>query len=94
MAGSLPGSATSRALAAICAFVVVLGTWNVLHYPPGKGYDAPGHIAYADGLVPGGHLPHGINEWYTPPGYYALAGSADWVVRKLGAGDPHRAGMP
>ena len=33
--------------------------WNVAHYPPGAGFDAPDHIAYADGLVPHGLLPHG-----------------------------------
>src|SRR5437868_13056023 len=50
-------------------------------------------MAYADGLVPGGSLPHGKGEYYTPPGYYAVAGSLDWVATKAGIGDPHRAGM-
>ena len=92
MAGSLR---SNRGLATICAFVVVLGTWNVIHYPPGLGYDAFHHQAYADGLVPGGQLPHGTGEYYTPPGYYAVAGSADWLVRKLGVSvyDSYRAGM-
>jgi hypothetical protein len=86
---------SSLALAAICAFVVGVGAWNVLRYPPGRGFDAVDHMAYADGLVPGGHLPHGTGEYYTPPGYYALAGSLDWVARKLGvnAYAAHRAGM-
>ena len=92
MAGS---RRSSLALAAICAFVVGVGAWNVLRYPPGRGFDAVDHMAYADGLVPGGHLPHGTGEYYTPPGYYALAGSLDWVARKLGvnAYAAHRAGM-
>ncbi len=92
MAGS---QRSSRALAAICAFVVVLGAWNVAHYPPGLGYDAFHHMAYADGLVPGGHLPHGTGEYYTPPGYYAVAGSLDWVARELGVSfyGAYRAGM-
>jgi Dolichyl-phosphate-mannose-protein mannosyltransferase len=81
------------ALGAICALVVVLGLWNAHSYPPGQGYDAPDHIAYADGLVPGGHLPQGTGEYYTPPGYYAVAGSLDWVARKAGVGEPHRAGV-
>ena len=84
---------SNRALAAICVFVVCLGAWNVLQYPPGLGYDAIDHFAYADGLVPGGNLPHGVGEYYNPPGYYAVAGSLDWVAQQLGAGDPHRAGM-
>lgn len=63
MAGSRPSSATARALVAICTFVVGVGAWNVLHYPPDRGYDAADHIAYADGLVPGGRLLRGTNEW-------------------------------
>jgi hypothetical protein len=86
---------SSRTLAAICVLVVALGGWNVAHYPPGLGYDAFHHQAYADGLVPGGQLPHGTGEYYTPPGYYAVAGSADWLARKVGvsAYGSYRAGM-
>jgi hypothetical protein len=74
-------------------FVVALGAWNVLHYPPGEGYDAVKHFAYADGLIPHLRLPHGTGEYYTPPGYYAVAGTLDWIAKQLGIGDPHRAGM-
>jgi hypothetical protein len=87
------------ALLAICAFVAVAGIWNTLRYPPGLGYDAIAHMAYASGLVPGGHLPPSTGplatEYYTPPGYYALAGSADWIAHKLGASTyaSFRAGM-
>ena len=90
MVGSLR---SNRALAAICVFTFAVGIANVARYPPGKGYDAGDHMAYADSLVPGGHLPHGVGEYYTPPGYYALAGTADWIARQLGVGEPHRAGM-
>ncbi len=83
-----------RGLTAICAAVVLIGGWNALRYPPGNGYDAAAHMAYADGLVPGGHLPARTpgSEFFNPPGYYAVAGSLDWAAGKLGAGDPHRAG--
>jgi hypothetical protein len=85
---------STLALGAICAGVLVLGVWNVLHYPPGRGYDGADHMAYADGLVPGGHLPPRTNPtFFHPPGYYAVAGSLDWVAQKLGIGEPHRAGM-
>lgn len=94
MAGS---RRTRGALVAICAFVVVVGGWNVLRYPPGDGYDAAGHIAYADGLVPGGRLPTPAtsSEFFNPPGYYAVAGALDWAARKVGvnAYTSHRAGM-
>jgi Dolichyl-phosphate-mannose-protein mannosyltransferase len=84
---------SSGALAAICVFVLAVGAWNIVRYPPGKGYDALEHMAYADGLVPGWKLPQGTGEYYTPPGYYAVAGSLDWVAGKAGVGDPHRGGM-
>ena len=77
----------------ICAFVVVVGVWNVARYPPAGGFDGPEHIAYADGLVPHGVFPQHTGEYYTPPGYYAVAGSLDWVAGKLPIGDRHRAGM-
>jgi hypothetical protein len=89
VAGSLRAN---RVLIGICAFALLVGVANVVRYDPGAGYDAGDHKAYADGLVPGGHLPHGTGEYYTPPGYYALAGTADWVASKLGIGEPHRAG--
>jgi dolichyl-phosphate-mannose-protein mannosyltransferase len=64
----------------------------VIRTDPGLGYDALEHMQYADGLVPGGHLPHGTGEYYTPPGWYAVAGFLDWIARGLGVGEPHRAG--
>ena len=85
-----------RPLAAICVFVVLLGVWNAARYPTNAGYDAPAHMAYADGLVPGFHLQqrtNGSSEYYTPPGYYLVAGTADWALGKLGYGDPDRAGQ-
>jgi hypothetical protein len=76
---------------ALFGFVAVVGLWNAAHYPPGQGYDASDHFAYADGLVPGWRLPHGVGEYYTPPGFYFVAGVADWVAHRLGLGEPHRA---
>jgi hypothetical protein len=74
----------------ICGGVFLLGLWNAHAYPPGRGYDAADHIAYADGLVPHGRLPHGVGEYYTPPGFYAVAGTLDWIGRGIGLGEPHR----
>lgn len=82
-----------RPLVAICVFVACLGLWNAAHYPTGSGYDALAHMQYADGLVPGWKLPHDTGEYYTPPGFYLLAGSVDWVAKELGSGDPDRAGQ-
>ena len=97
-AGSVPPESMriSRAnlpLAAICTFVAAIGLWNVTHYPPGLGFDADSNIPYADGLIPGLNLPHGTGSYYTPPGFYAAAGVADWVAKGVGLGEPHRAAM-
>ncbi|HEX4520282.1 MAG TPA: hypothetical protein VH063_11945 [Gaiellaceae bacterium] len=78
-------------LVAICVFVACLGLWNAANYPTGAGYDAGSHMQYADGLIPGWKLPQGTGEYYTPPGFYLLAGSADWIAKQLGSGDPDRA---
>ena len=89
----MAGRLTARhAFYGICAFVFVLCLSNVIRSDSGLGYDALEHKQYADGLVPGGHLPHGIGEYYTPPGFYAVAGLLDWMARGLGLGDPYRAG--
>jgi len=92
---------TDLALTALCALVAAIGLWNVAHYPPGRSYDAPDNIPYADKLIPGlhlpvgsaYHLPAGAGSYYTPPGYYAVAGTADWIAGGIGVGDRHRAGM-
>jgi hypothetical protein len=52
-------------------------------------------MAYADALFPGWHLPHPsateATEYYTPPGFYLVAGVADWLLGQTGYGDPDRA---
>jgi hypothetical protein len=84
-------------LVAICAFVVLLGAWNTARYETNAGYDADAHMQYADGLVPGWHLQHRLpnqaTEYYTPPGYYLIAGTADWLLKQTGYGNPDRAGQ-
>jgi 4-amino-4-deoxy-L-arabinose transferase-like glycosyltransferase len=80
-------------LAAICLFVVAVGLWNAARYPTGDGYDAAAHMMYADGLVWGLHFPQRVGEYYTPPGFYFVAGIADWLLKQTGYGDPDRAGQ-
>ncbi len=93
-------SRANRALAGLCLLTAAIGLWNVLHCPPGASYDYQDNAPYADGLIPGLHLPAGglhpaagDGSYYTPPGFYAVAGTADWIARGLGLGEPHRAGM-
>jgi hypothetical protein len=92
--GAWISASPTAGIVALCTGVGLLGLWNVAHYAPIDGYDAAEHMAYADGLIPGLHLPQGIaaNEYYTPPGYYAVAGTLDWIARGIGLGEPHRAG--
>lgn len=78
------------AVVALLAALALVSTWNALHYPPGLGYDAIDHIAYAEGIRAGEGLPDGIGEYYTPPGFYALAAGAIEVGDAFGLGDPRR----
>src|SRR4029079_4746043 len=86
-----PRSWTDATFWALFALVALIGFANAANYPPGNGYDAGDHMEYADGLIPGWHLPHGVGEYYTPPGFYFLAGIVDWLAEQAGLGDPHRA---
>lgn len=89
-----PGWTSGRGpLVAICAFVVLLGAWNTARYQTNAGYDANDHMSYANGLIPGWNLPHHTGEYYTPPGYYLVAGTADWLLKQTGYGNPDRAGQ-
>ncbi|MDX6397255.1 MAG: hypothetical protein QOJ43_663 [Gaiellaceae bacterium] len=84
------GGRVGAATLALLAALALASTWNALHYPPGLGYDAIDHIAYAEGIRAGDGLPDGIGEYYTPPGFYALAAGAMEVGDRAGLGDPRR----
>lgn len=77
--------------AAILVTFAACALWNATAYPPGLGYDAFDHIAYAEGILERGNLPDGIGEYYTPPGFYAVAVAATWLGESAGLGDPRRA---
>jgi hypothetical protein len=83
----------SAVLTAVFALLFVVCLWNARTYPPGRGYDASHHLAYADLLIHHGEFPkkiHGPTEAETPPAYYAVAGAAIWVGEKIGLGEPAR----
>lgn len=82
----------SRAVWALLAVIVAVGLWNAARYPPGNGYDASHHLVYATGLVEHGSIPgkETRGEYYSPPGFYAVAGAAWWVGKQLGLGEPAR----
>jgi 4-amino-4-deoxy-L-arabinose transferase-like glycosyltransferase len=77
---------------ALLAALLLVGLWNARTFSPLNGYDAAQHIEYADDLVLHGRLPSekGASERYSPPGFYAVAGSLDWLGGELGLGEPHR----
>src|SRR5918992_2175031 len=79
-----------RVTIALLAALAVVAVWNALHYPPGLGYDAVDHVAYAEGIRAGDGFPDGIGEYYTPPGFYTLAAGAIELGDRLGLEEPRR----
>ncbi|MFL6029919.1 MAG: hypothetical protein ACJ74D_07815 [Gaiellaceae bacterium] len=82
------------AAAVVAAFALVAG-WNAYKYPSGSGYDVAQHREYADLLIHHGEIPgpEKRSEYYTPPGFYALAGVATLVGEHVHSGDPHKLGQ-
>jgi hypothetical protein len=82
---------TIAAIAIAVAFVLVTG-WNAAKYPSGLGYDVEQHEQYADLLIHHGEIPGAgtRSEYYTPPGFYALAGIATVIGEHVHSGDPHK----
>jgi hypothetical protein len=87
-------SSTLAAVGIVVAFAIVAG-WNTARYPSSLGYDVPQHEEYADQLIHHGELPSSAtrSEYYTPPGFYTLAGIATVIGEHVHAGDPHKLGQ-
>jgi hypothetical protein len=79
-----------RPAVAFLAVLVAIAAWNTLRYPPGLGYDAVDHIAYAESILHGRGFPDGVGEYYTPPGFYAVTAAAIWLGEHIGLGQPLR----
>ena len=79
-----------RPALALLGLLALIAAWNVVRYPPGLGYDAVDHIAYARGILDGQGFPDGIGEYYTPPLFYTVAAGAIWLGETLGLGEPLR----
>ena len=81
--------------AAFIATLALVAGWNTYRYPSGAGYDVAQHRQYADMLIHHGSIPaKGTHtEYYTPPGFYALAGIATAIGEHVHAGDPHKLGQ-
>ena len=82
------------AVALVAAFALIAG-WNAYRYPSGAGYDVQQHREYADLLIHHGKIPgpETRSEYYTPPGFYALAGVATLIGEHVHAGDPQKLGQ-
>jgi len=83
------------AAAALIAALALVAGWNAYKYPSGAGYDVRQHQEYADLLIHHGEIPgpDTRSEYYTPPGFYALAGVATVIGEHVHAGDPHKLGQ-
>jgi hypothetical protein len=83
------------AAAALVAALALVAGWNAYKYPSGAGYDVMQHREYADLLIHHGEIPGAgtRSEYYTPPGFYALAGAATVVGEHVHPGDPDKLGQ-
>ncbi len=79
----LPDALTGVLLAGM--LVVVL--YNAFHYPSVAGYDAELHIRYARTLVTEWRIPTELRNYYTPPGFFLLAGPLVELGDRLGLAD-------
>jgi hypothetical protein len=81
--------------AALVAALALVAGWNAYKYPSGGGYDVRQHREYADLLIHHGEIPGAEtrSEYYTPPGFYALAGAATVLGEHVHSGDPHKLGQ-
>jgi hypothetical protein len=83
------------AAAGLVAALALVAGWNAVKYPSGAGYDVQQHREYADLLIHHGEIPGSgsRSEYYSPPGFYALAGVATVVGEHVHSGDPHKLGQ-
>ena len=69
--------------AAVIAILAAVVVYNARHYPAVAGYDAESHLEYAHTLVTDWRIPTELRNYYTPPGFFLVAGGllelGDWV---------------
>jgi len=79
-----PADALTAVLIAVLSVVVV---YNAFHYPAVSGYDAELDIQYARTLVTEWRIPTELRNYYTPPGFFLLAGPLVELGDRLGLSD-------
>jgi hypothetical protein len=80
------------ASAVLLAALALIGAWNAYDYPSYAGFDVAEHQVYADLLIHHGQIPgpETRSEYYTPPGFYAIAGAATLLGEHVHPQDPHK----
>jgi len=78
--------------AVLLVWVALICAWNAYDYPSYAGFDVAEHQAYADLLIHHGQIPgpETRSEYYTPPGFYAIAGAATLLGEHVHPQDPHK----
>ena len=74
--------------AVLIAVVSVIVVYNAFHYPAVSGYDAELGLQYAHTLVTDWRIPTELRNYYTPPGFFLLAGPLVELGGPLGLSDP------
>ncbi|MSO96588.1 MAG: hypothetical protein EXQ81_12520, partial [Thermoleophilia bacterium] len=80
---SAPDALTTVLIAVLAAVVV----YNAFHYPSVSGFDAEVHIQYARTLITEWRIPTELRNYYTPPGFFLLAGPLVELGDALGLSD-------
>jgi 4-amino-4-deoxy-L-arabinose transferase-like glycosyltransferase len=80
----------SVSIGVLFLLMLVVGMWNATRAHAYGGYDAQEHIDYAYNLIHHGRIPSQAEggEFYTPPGFYAIAGVALWIGQLIGTFEP------
>jgi hypothetical protein len=73
--------------AALVVVLAVIVVYNAFHYPSVSGFDAEAHIQYARTLVTEWRIPTELRNYYTPPGFFLLAGPLVELGDALGLSD-------
>ncbi len=82
-----PASLPDVLTAALVAVLTVVVVYNAFHYPSVSGYDAEIAIQYARTLVTEWRIPTELRNYYTPPGFFLLAGPLVELGDALGLAD-------
>ena len=90
---SSPARVPDALTVGVVAILAVVVVYNARHYPAVAGYDAESHIEYAQTLVTDWRIPSELRNYYTPPGFFLVAGGLLQLGDWLGMSDPAQLGQ-